>query len=74
MILPKTNSAAFSLALSISAFKTLPTIVAEDSCTSIDYITCIKTASPPTLDASDISDWDGVEVFESPLTGALTSK
>mmetsp|Transcript_19364 Transcript_19364/g.29873 ORF Transcript_19364/g.29873 Transcript_19364/m.29873 type:complete len:361 (-) Transcript_19364:143-1225(-) len=74
MIFPKTNSAAFSLALSISAFKTLPAIVAEDSCTSIDYITCIKTASPPTLDASDISDWDGVEVFESPLTGALTSK
>eukprot|EP00984_Skeletonema_dohrnii_P012540 scaffold5101_cov224-Skeletonema_dohrnii-CCMP3373.AAC.3 len=74
MIFPKTNSAAFSLALSISAFKTLPAIIAEDSCTSIDYITCIKTASPPTLDASDISDWDGVEVFESPLTGALTSK
>ena len=74
MIFPKTKSAAFSLALSIAAFETLPTIIAEDSCTSIDYITCIKTASPPTLDASFISDWGGVEVFESPLTGALTSK
>ena len=75
MIFPKTNSAAFALALSISAFKTLPVIVAEDSCTSIDYITYIKTASPPTLDASDISDRGvGVEVFESPLTGALTTK
>ncbi|KAK1732676.1 ethylbenzene dehydrogenase-related protein [Skeletonema marinoi] len=74
MIFPKTKSAAFSLALSIAAFETLPTITAEDSCTSIDYITCIKTASPPTLDASFISDWGGVEVFESPLTGALTSK
>jgi hypothetical protein len=72
MILPKTNSAAFALALSISAFKTLPVIVAEDSCTSIDYITCVQTSSPPTLDA-DISDWEGVEVFETPLTGALTS-
>ena len=49
--------------------------MAEDSCTSIDYITYIKTASPPTLDASDISDRGvGVEVFESPLTGALTTK
>ena len=74
MIFPTTNSAAFSLALSISAFKTLPAIVATDSCTSIDYIKCIKTESPPTLDASDISDWNGVEVFESPLTAALTSK
>ena len=74
MIFPTTNSAAFSLALSISAFKTLPAILATDSCTSIDYIKCIKTESPPTLDASDISDWNDVEVFESPLTAAITSK
>eukprot|EP00984_Skeletonema_dohrnii_P003997 scaffold1364_cov75-Skeletonema_dohrnii-CCMP3373.AAC.4 len=67
MIFPKTNSAAFSLALSISAFKTLPATMAEDSCTSF-----------ATVDASGIPGWDGVEVFdfESPLTltEALTSK
>ena len=72
MILPTTKAAGFSLAFGISAFKTATTMAAE-ACTSIGSITCVQTESPPTVDAS-ISDWDGVEVFEAPLTGALTSK
>jgi hypothetical protein len=73
MILPTTKTAGFSLALfGISAFKTAVTAAAE-TCTSIGSITCVQTESPPTIDAS-ISDWAGVEVFETPLTGALTSK
>ena len=44
----------------------------QETCSSIEYVTCNAVMSPPTLDA-DISDWDDVEVFETPLTGALTS-
>ena len=59
------------MALGFSSFKTA--VMAQDSCTAIDYVTCVRTTSPPTIDAND-SDWAGVEVFESPLTGALTSE
>jgi hypothetical protein len=69
MTFPKTISAVFfTLAGALAGLQT----TRANSCTSIESITCVQTTSSPTVDAK-ISDWDGVEVFETPLTGALTS-
>lgn len=45
---------------------------ASAACTSVSSITCAPM-NEPTLDGKT-EDWSGVQVFEEPLTGALTSK
>jgi hypothetical protein len=49
------------------------TFVNAAECTSVESITCKPTLIPPTLDA-DLSEWTGVDAFETPLTGAMDSK
>lgn len=41
-------------------------------CTTVESITCVPVSKAPTLDGN-AADWSTVEVFEAPLTGALTS-
>ena len=45
--------------------------MAADTCTSIDAVTCVPVSNAPTLDGST-DDWSSVEMYEMPLTGALT--
>lgn len=45
---------------------------ASADCTSIESITCVPVTVAPTLDANT-DDWSSVEVFEAPLTGAMTT-
>lgn len=66
MIFPKVSIVALFFAL-------IGGSSAAEGCNSIESITCVPVSSAPTLDG-ELVDWSAVESFETPLTGALTSK